>query len=114
MFQNGKPYEVFYLAIETRVNATVLADPLERLHYSCIGLLRSADRKSGKLRERQAEAGAMADFTNLILLVGASLGAMAFGVLSAYAMLRGAFALMRPAGRRQAVQTSTETARSAV
>lgn len=56
----------------------------------------------------------MADFTNLILLVGASLGAMAFGVLSAYAMLRWAFALMRPAGRRQAVQTSTETARSAV
>ncbi|HVC47359.1 MAG TPA: hypothetical protein VND90_08940 [Terracidiphilus sp.] len=56
----------------------------------------------------------MADFTNLILLVCASLGAMAFGVLSAYAVLRGAFALMRPTGQRQAVKTRTETARDAV
>jgi hypothetical protein len=56
----------------------------------------------------------MADFTNLILLVCASLGAMAFGVLSAYAVLRGAFALMRPAGQRLEVKRRTETASGAV
>lgn len=52
----------------------------------------------------------MADFTNLILLVGASMGAMAFGVLSAYAVLRGAFALMRPAGARPQVKRTAEAA----
>ncbi|HEU5457164.1 MAG TPA: hypothetical protein VFU68_00960 [Terracidiphilus sp.] len=53
----------------------------------------------------------MADFTNLVLLIAASMGAMAFGVLSAYALLRGAFALMRPAGARPAVKQRAETAR---
>lgn len=56
----------------------------------------------------------MADVTNLVLLICASLGAMAFGVLSAYALLRGAFVLMRPAGARPAVKQSTETAQGAI
>ena len=52
----------------------------------------------------------MADFTNLVLLIGALMGAMAFGVLSAYALLRGAFALMRPAGARTQVKQTAEAA----
>ena len=38
----------------------------------------------------------MMDTLNLVMLVCASVGSLALGVLSAYAVLRGAFALMRP------------------
>ncbi len=38
----------------------------------------------------------MADLLNVLMLVCASVGAMAFGVLTAYAMFRVGFALMRP------------------
>ena len=41
----------------------------------------------------------MMDQLNLLMLVCASVGSLAFGVLSAYAVLRGAFALMRPQPR---------------
>jgi hypothetical protein len=41
----------------------------------------------------------MTDFVNLVMLVAASIGSMAFGILAAYAVLRGGFALMRPAGK---------------
>jgi len=37
----------------------------------------------------------MADLFNLLMLICASLGSMAFGILAAYAMLRTAFSLMR-------------------
>ena len=43
-----------------------------------------------------AQAGVMADLLNVLMLVCASVGAMAFGVLTAYAMFRVGFALMRP------------------
>ncbi len=38
----------------------------------------------------------MADILNLAMLICASLGAMAFGILAAYAILRATFAFMRP------------------
>lgn len=41
----------------------------------------------------------MTDFVNLVMLVAASMGSMAFGILTAYALLRGGFWLMRPVGR---------------
>jgi hypothetical protein len=41
----------------------------------------------------------MMDKLNLIMLVCASVGSLALGVLTAYAVLRGAFALMRPQPR---------------
>ena len=52
----------------------------------------------------------MADFLNLIMLICASVGAMAFGVLAAYAIFRMGFALMRPQKQRMATKTSPETA----
>lgn len=58
----------------------------------------------------------MADILNLAMLVCASLGAMAFGILTAYAILRATFAFMRP--RRMPVpasvpaKTQTEAART--
>jgi hypothetical protein len=38
----------------------------------------------------------MTDLVNFVMLIAASVGAMAFGVLAAYAVLRAGFALMRP------------------
>lgn len=38
----------------------------------------------------------MADWLNLMMLICAAIGSMAFGVLAAYAIFRVGFALMRP------------------
>lgn len=38
----------------------------------------------------------MTDFMNLVMLVCAAMGSMAFGVLAAYWIFRVGFALMRP------------------
>jgi hypothetical protein len=48
----------------------------------------------------------MADLFNLVMLICAIVGSMAFGVLLAYAVFRTCFALMRP--RRQPVPVKTQ------
>ena len=53
----------------------------------------------------------MTDLLNLGMLVCAALGAMGFGILAAYAILRLAFALMRPAKKPATVKAQTEAAR---
>ena len=53
----------------------------------------------------------MADVLNLVLLISASVGSLAFGILAAYGTLRVAFALMRPQQRRVAVKAQQEVAR---
>ncbi|MGA3100874.1 MAG: hypothetical protein ABSD61_03335 [Terracidiphilus sp.] len=53
----------------------------------------------------------MADTLNLAMLICASLGAMAFGILSAYAVLRVGFVLMRPRKKPAPVKAQTEAAR---
>jgi hypothetical protein len=50
----------------------------------------------------------MAGLFDLVMLVCASTGALAFGVLTAYGAFRVAFALMRPRAARVAVKTQTE------
>ena len=53
----------------------------------------------------------MVDFLNFVMLLSASLGALAFGVLSAYAVLRFGFFLMRrPQLRTAVVKPRTEVA----
>ena len=52
----------------------------------------------------------MTDSLNLLMLACASVGAMAFGVLAAYALCRGCFALMRPYRRVPAVKASRQPA----
>lgn len=53
----------------------------------------------------------MMDWLNLAMLICASLGSMAFGILAAYAILRAGFALMRPQQRPAvAVKAQTEPA----
>ena len=53
----------------------------------------------------------MADFLNLLLLICASVGAMAFGILAAYGILRTGFALMRPREARPVAKPQTAPAR---
>ncbi len=52
----------------------------------------------------------MADVLNLAMLVCASVGSMAFGILAAYGILRMGFALMRSQSQSAAVQTQPEAA----
>jgi hypothetical protein len=54
------------------------------------------------LREAD-QGGIMADFLNLTMLICACVGATLFGILAAYAVLRGGFALMR----RQTIPAKT-------
>jgi len=100
------------LATETRVNAA---------RYLRQSLGRKLTGK--KLAERQdghvvpvgtfhAGAVGMANLLDLIMLILASLGAMAFGILAAYAILRAGFALMRRTPRRPALlKTQPQAAR---
>jgi hypothetical protein len=53
----------------------------------------------------------MADLLNLLMLILASVGAMAFSILAAYGILRVGFHLMRPQPRRAVVKPQTEAAR---
>ncbi len=53
----------------------------------------------------------MADFLNLVLLICACVGAMAFGILAAYGLLRTGFALMRPRDVRPLPKPQAEPAR---
>lgn len=52
----------------------------------------------------------MANLLDLAMLICASVGALAFGILAAYAVLRTGFALMRP-HERPAVKTEPQAAR---
>ncbi len=52
----------------------------------------------------------MADAINLVMLVCAAVGAMAFGVLTAYGIFRVGFALMRPRPARVAIKVGTQLA----
>jgi hypothetical protein len=55
----------------------------------------------------------MTDFVNTVMLIAASVGALAFGVLAAYGVLRAAFTLMRPQrlGGAGAVEAGVRVAR---
>jgi hypothetical protein len=52
----------------------------------------------------------MTDLVNFVMLVAASLGSMAFGVLAAYWVLRAGFALMRPQPKSVVVKTGAPVA----
>jgi len=52
----------------------------------------------------------MSDLLNLTMLIGASAGSLAFGVLAAYGIFRAGFALMRPQHRTAPVKSRPEVA----
>jgi hypothetical protein len=53
----------------------------------------------------------MTNLLDLAMLICASVGAMAFSILAAYAILRAGFALIRPQRRRAAVKAQPQAAR---
>jgi len=53
----------------------------------------------------------MAGLLDLLMLICASAGAMAFGILAAYTILRVGFALMRPRQESATVKAEPETVR---
>jgi hypothetical protein len=53
----------------------------------------------------------MTDVLSVVMLVAASIGAMAFGILAAYGILRVGFALMRPREQRVVVKARAQAAR---
>jgi hypothetical protein len=55
----------------------------------------------------------MADLMNLVMLICASVGSLAFGILAAYGILRASFAAMKPRERRMVVKAQTQAARIA-
>jgi hypothetical protein len=57
------------------------------------------------------KAISMTDLMNLAMLVCASVGSMAFGILAAYGVLRVGFSLMRPQPRPVAVKVQPQEAR---
>jgi hypothetical protein len=54
----------------------------------------------------------MSDLLNLVMLIAASAGSLAFGVLAAYGVFRVVFTLMRPQERPAVVKTQPEAAQS--
>jgi|HubBroStandDraft_5_1064220.scaffolds.fasta_scaffold468977_2 hypothetical protein len=52
----------------------------------------------------------MADLVNLVMLIAASIGSLALGVLAAYGVLRMGFALMRPQRKASAVEAHASVA----
>jgi hypothetical protein len=54
----------------------------------------------------------MSDLLNLVMLVCATVGSMAFGVLVAYGIFRVGFALMRPRRQPASVKPQPEAARA--
>lgn len=53
----------------------------------------------------------MTDLVNFVMLIAASTGSMAFGVLAAYGVLRLGFAIMRPQGHPAVTKSQTRIAR---
>jgi hypothetical protein len=53
----------------------------------------------------------MTDLVNFVMLIAASMGSMAFGVLAAYAVLRAGLALVRPRHEGVVVKARARVAR---
>jgi hypothetical protein len=52
----------------------------------------------------------MTDVVNFVMLIAASVGSLAFGVLAGYGVLRVGFALMRPQREAMGVKAATRVA----
>lgn len=59
----------------------------------------------------EQKAAEMVDALNLVLLITVSIGSLAFGILTAYGVLRTAFILMRPQHQRIPVKAPQQPAR---
>jgi uncharacterized protein with PQ loop repeat len=69
------------------------------------------ERHAFQITAKVVEEKIMADGLNLIMLILASIGAMAFSILAAYGILRAGFSLMRQQPRSTPVKPQAEAAR---
>jgi hypothetical protein len=102
--------EVFYLPTETRVNAA------KTLRQSFKTKLRRTLEIAGaeiELNEGLSPAtstGVLEKMADLVMLICAAIGSMAFGVLTAYGIFRIGFAMMRPTREVLPVKVSAQLA----
>ena len=102
--------EVLYLPTETRVNAA------KTLRQSSKTKLRRRLEIAGaeiELNEGLSPAtstGVLEKMADLVMLICAAIGSMAFGVLTAYGIFRIGFAMMRPRRAVIAVKQSSRLA----
>jgi len=106
--------EVFYWSIEIRVNAPAVLRQSQQKFCGCYGGFPC--RRHGKTRriaslKPSTGAEEMTDLLNVAMLIAASVGSMALGVLGAYAIFRVGFAWLRQQPRTPAVKTQPEAAR---
>jgi len=106
---HGDTLEVFYWSIESRVNAASFSARITETRRTRPAS--TADNGFGPSSPWTKEKGEqMTDLLNLAMLVCASVGSMAFGILAAYGILRVGFALMRPQPLPVTVKARVEAA----
>jgi hypothetical protein len=109
-----KTLVVSYLATESRVNAVDPPHRSCRMSFAAQAFCRDRSLwKRGFLRERDLGFEAvMRDWMNLLVLICAALASLGFGVILAYAVCRGGFALLRlqaPRGEASAAPAKAQT-----
>jgi len=104
--------EVFYLPTETRVNAAKFLR--QSLHQSLRRTVKIAGAEAVKYedfpQQPSSRSKEMDDVFNLVMLICAAIGSMAFGVLVAYGIFRVGFAMMRPRRAMAPVKVRTQLA----
>ena len=100
--------EVFYLPTETRVNAAKTlrqsskTKPRRRLEIA------GAQIELNEGLSPATSTGVLEKMADLVMLICAAIGSMAFGVLTAYGIFRIGFAMMRPRRTVVAVKVATQ------
>jgi hypothetical protein len=74
------------------------------------GRAESGHERYSKQNGNEQRVGTMSDLLNLAMLIGGSVGSLAFGVLAAYGILRMGFLLICPRPQRVAVKVQPEAA----
>jgi hypothetical protein len=108
------PSGVFFWSIQASQSGVTFCENRRQCLLSCpasFPAAKTSKRNELETAEESIKVGTMADLLNLAMLVCASVGSMAFGVLAAYGILRVGFALMRPQAQRAAVKARAEVAR---
>jgi hypothetical protein len=95
-----------------RVNAAVSSETIAAaVSWRFPKNLRAAGTQAFVTRGKSIKAEMMADLLNLVMLICACIGSMAFGILVAYGILRVGFGLMRRQPRPVAVKPRPQVAR---
>jgi hypothetical protein len=92
---------VFYWSIDLRVNVAWFFFGIDKTRVGCREAILGVETRLLQALARSIQAGTMAD---IVMLVCAAIGSMAFGILAAYGILRAGFALLRQQPRPKPVK----------